>query len=105
MTRQWTTPFRCGTAAALNRCDGPGIRSSFPAESTMTIALFEDRGTPLAQQRFTWRELAGKPISKLDDDAFTRVRVILMNGLENEALRFSHAAARFNGELRLPLAE
>jgi hypothetical protein len=71
----------------------------------MTIALFEDRGTPLARQRFTWRELAGKPISKLDDDAFTRVRVILMNGIETEAMRFSHAAARFNGELRLPLAE
>jgi hypothetical protein len=71
----------------------------------MTLALFEDRGTPLNQQRFTWRELAGKPISKLDDDAFTRVRVILMNGLEAEALRFSHAAARFNLDLRRPLAE
>jgi hypothetical protein len=71
----------------------------------MTLALFEDRGTPVNQQRFTWRELAGRPISKLDDDAFTRVRVILMNGLENEALRFSHAAARFNLDLRRPLAE
>ena len=71
----------------------------------MTLALFEDRGTPLARQRFTWRELAGKPISKLDDDAFTRVRIILMNGIEMEALRFSHAAARVNLELRLPLAQ
>lgn len=71
----------------------------------MTLALFEDRGTPINQQRFTWRELAGKPISKLDDDAFTRVRVILMNGMENEALRFSHAAARFSLDLRRPLAE
>jgi hypothetical protein len=25
------------------------------------------------------------PTSKLDDDAFTRVRVILMNGIESEA--------------------
>ncbi len=71
----------------------------------MSLALFEDRGTPVSQQRFTWRELAGKPISKLDDDAFTRVRVILMNGLECEALRFQHAAARFNLDLRRPLAE
>lgn len=71
----------------------------------MTLALLEDRGTPLDRQRFTWREMAGKPISKLDDDAFTRVRIILMNGLENEALRFSHAAARFNHNLRLPLAQ
>ena len=38
-------------------------------------------------------------------DAFTRVRVILMNGLENEALRFQHAAARFKGDLHLPLAD
>jgi rubrerythrin len=78
---------------------------STPEELPMTLALFEDRGTPLDKQRFTWRELAGKPISKLDDDAFTRVRVILMNGIEMEALRFSHAAARMNGELRVPLAQ
>ena len=71
----------------------------------MTLALFEDRGTPLDKQRFTWRELAGKPISKLDDDAFTRVRIILMNGIEMEALRFQHAAARTNRELRVPLAQ
>jgi rubrerythrin len=71
----------------------------------MTLALFEDRGTPLDKQRFTWRELAGKPISKLDDDAFTRVRIILMNGIEMEALRFQHAAARMNGELRVALAQ
>jgi len=71
----------------------------------MGLALFGNKGTPLAKQRFTWRELVQKPISKLDDDAFTRVRIILMNGIENEALRFSHAAARFNGELRVPLAQ
>ncbi len=71
----------------------------------MTLALFDDRGTSLDRQRFTWRELAGKPISKLDDDAFTRVRVILMNGIEMEALRFSLAAARMNGPLRVPLAQ
>lgn len=71
----------------------------------MTLALFEDRGTSLDKQRFTWRELAGKPISKLNDDAFTRVRIILMNGIEMEALRFQHAAARMNGELRIPLAQ
>src|SRR5687767_13934757 len=70
----------------------------------MTLALFEDRGTPVEKQRFTWRELAGKPISKLDDDAFTRVRIILMNGIECESSRFSHACARMNKELQLPLA-
>lgn len=70
----------------------------------MALSLFDAKGTPLEQQRFTWRELVGKPISKLDDDAFTRVRIILMNGIEAEALRFGHIAARLSAELREPLA-
>ena len=45
------------------------------------------------------------PFSKLDDDAFTRVRVILMNGIEAESIRFSHSCARMNRELQLPLAQ
>jgi rubrerythrin len=60
---------------------------------------------PLAQQRFTWTDLVQRPYSKLDDDAFTRVRVILMNGIESEALRFSHACARMNRDLQLALAQ
>src|SRR4051812_38894752 len=71
----------------------------------MTIDLLKDRGTPLEQQRFTWSELVHPPYSKLDDDAFTRVRVILMNGIESEALRFGHVCARVNRELQLPLAK
>ncbi|HXS27497.1 MAG TPA: hypothetical protein VN730_07530 [Steroidobacteraceae bacterium] len=70
----------------------------------MALSLFDGKGTPLERQRFTWRELVGKPISKLDDDAFTRVRIILMNGIEAEALRFGHNAARMSAELREPLA-
>jgi rubrerythrin len=45
------------------------------------------------------------PYSKLDDDAFTRVRVILMNGIEAEAVRFQHACARMNGALQPELAQ
>lgn len=71
----------------------------------MAFSLFDSKGTPVANQRFTWRDMVQKPISKLDDDAFTRVRVILINGLEMEALRFGHMAARFNAALRLPLAQ
>ena len=70
----------------------------------MSIDLLKDRGTPLEQQRFTWKELVQPPYSKLDDDAFTRVRVILMNGIEAEALRFSHACSRMNRDLQLDLA-
>jgi hypothetical protein len=71
----------------------------------MAFNLYSSKGCALAQQRFTWRDMVGKPISKLDDDAFTRVRIILMNGVENDALRYKHIAARMNRELRLPLAQ
>ena len=71
----------------------------------MALSLFDEKGTPLEKQRITWKEMVQKPISKLDDDAFTRVRVILMNGQETEALRFSHACARMNADLQLPLAK
>jgi hypothetical protein len=70
----------------------------------MALNLLKDTGVPLERQRFTWRELVQPPYSKLDDDAFTRVRVILMNGIESEALRFSHACARMNSDLQLALA-
>lgn len=71
----------------------------------MALDLVNDKGTPLDQQRFTWRELVPKPISKLDDDAFTRVRIILINGMEQQANRFQHACAAMNRELREVLAQ
>ena len=71
----------------------------------MKASLFENRGVALERQKFTWRDLVQKPISKLDDDAYTRVRIILMNGIELEAGRFSHSCARMNADLQLPLAE
>ena len=70
----------------------------------MSLDIFKEKGIPLEKQIFTWRDMVQTPTSKLDDDAFTRVRIILMNGLESEALRFSHACARMNRELQLPLA-
>jgi hypothetical protein len=70
----------------------------------MTVHLLKDKGTPIEAQTFTWKDLVQTPYSKLDDDAFTRVRVILMNGIESEALRFGHACARMNRALQRPLA-
>lgn len=67
--------------------------------------ILDNKGCPLEKQKFTWKEMAGRPISKLDDDAFTRVRVILMNGVEVDALRLKHIGARFHRDLRLPLAQ
>lgn len=70
----------------------------------MALDIFAEKGTPLDEQEFDWRDIVRAPYSKLNDDAFTRIRVILMNGIEAEALRFGHAAARMNRELQLPLA-
>lgn len=71
----------------------------------MALSLFDSKGTPLEKQRFTWKDMVQQPISKLDDDAFTRVRIILMNGQEMEAIRFQHSCARMNKELQAPLAK
>jgi hypothetical protein len=70
----------------------------------MALSLLKDKGVPLEKQVFSWKDLVQPPYSKLTDDAFTRVRVILMNGIESEAVRFGHACARMNQDLRGPLA-
>src|SRR3982750_4966092 len=71
----------------------------------MTIDLLRDKGTPLSRQRLSWKDMVGKPISKLDDDAFTRVRIILMNGLELDSLRTKQIAIRCNAQAREQLAQ
>lgn len=70
----------------------------------MSLDIFKEKGVALEKQQFTWRDMVQPPTSKLDDDAFTRVRIILMNGLESEVIRFSHACARMNRDLQEPLA-
>jgi hypothetical protein len=70
----------------------------------VALDLFKEKGVPLEKQKFTWRDIVQVPTSKLDDDAMTRVRIILMNGIESEAVRFQHACARMNKDLQLALA-
>ncbi|HEY8375000.1 MAG TPA: hypothetical protein VIK91_00870, partial [Nannocystis sp.] len=70
----------------------------------MRLDLLREPGTPLDRQVFSWKELVREPISKLDDDAFTRVRAIFAHAGEQEASRFQHAAARVGPEHRLLLA-
>jgi rubrerythrin len=73
-------------------------------EEPMALDLLKERGIALERQRFSWNDMVQRPISKLDCDAFTRVRIILMNGIESEAVRFQHAAARMYAKLQRPLA-
>jgi hypothetical protein len=71
----------------------------------MAFNIFDNRGISIDKQIMSWRELVNTPISKLDDDAFTRVMIILMNGIELESIGFSRAFARMNKEFQLPLAQ
>jgi hypothetical protein len=89
--------IRCTTG---KRCQPPGLSE----EVAMALDLLQQQGVPVDRQRFTWRELVSPPISKLDDDAFTRIRIILMNGIEAEAVGFLHSLARFNRDLQAPAA-
>jgi hypothetical protein len=71
----------------------------------MAINLLQDKGMPLARQRMSWKDMVGKPISKLDDDAFTRVRVIWMNGQEHDSIRTKQVAIRCNLQAREQLSQ
>ena len=70
----------------------------------MAVNLLRDRGVAIDKQRFTWKDLVNEPISKLDDDAFTRTRIILTNGIELDSLRTKQVMLRMNGPMRENLA-
>lgn len=70
----------------------------------MALDLYAEAGIALEQQALHWRDMALPPISKLDDDAFTRVRIVLVAALEHGAVDFAHAAARGASGLREALA-
>jgi hypothetical protein len=64
--------------------------------STVPTSLdpWRERGIPLDKQYRSWRERVRTPYDKQDVDPYTRCRVILLNGLENECWNWSHHFAR-----------
>jgi hypothetical protein len=60
----------------------------------MSFNPLEQRGIPLDRQVRTWRELNVTPIDPDHCDPYTRCRIITMNGIEIEAIFFSHQMAR-----------
>ena len=60
----------------------------------MAFNPLEHRGIPLDQQVRNWRELNVEPIDPDDADPYTRCRIITMNGIEVEAIFFSHHFTR-----------
>jgi rubrerythrin len=67
----------------------------------MALNPFREKGIPLEKQIRTWKQIALPPYRKQEVDAFTRCRVILMNGIEMEAGVFFHSWARVLGDEEL----
>lgn len=57
---------------------------------------FDMESIPLEEQPQTWKDMSPAPYDKKTVDAYTRTRVILMNGIENNAVLMSHAIARMH---------
>ncbi len=67
----------------------------------MTFNPLQERGIPLDRQLRNWRELNVMPIDPDHADPYTRCRVITMNGIEVEAIMFSHHIARHCPDLEV----
>lgn len=67
---------------------------------------FEERPMLLGDAITDWETIYPKPYSKEEVDPYTKTRIILMNGIEAEAVTFSHQFHRNcnNNELRRDLA-
>lgn len=57
---------------------------------------FEMEEIPIEEQPMNWKDMVPIPYDRKEADAYTRTRVILMNGIENNAVLMSHAIARMH---------
>lgn len=67
---------------------------------------FDQKPINLDDCMMDWKTLYPKPYSKADADPYTKIRIILMNGIECEAQAFSHQFHRHctNNDIRRELA-
>lgn len=68
---------------------------------------WREKGIPLAKQYRSWKQICKTPYDKREVDAYTRCRVIIMNGIESELWNYTHQFARScgNPEIRALLAQ
>lgn len=57
---------------------------------------FDMEGMPIEEQPMSWKDMVPVPYDKKAVDAYTRTRIILMNGIENNAVLMSHAIERMH---------
>lgn len=55
---------------------------------------FEMDSIPIEEQFMSWKDIVKAPYDRKSVDAYTRTRVILMNGIENASVLMSHAIER-----------
>ncbi|HEY8478455.1 MAG TPA: hypothetical protein VIL71_01380, partial [Spirillospora sp.] len=60
----------------------------------MAFNPFDHRGIPIDDQIRNWGQLDVAPIDPDNADPYTKCRIITMNGIEAEAIMFSHHFAR-----------
>src|SRR5690606_26929569 len=66
---------------------------AFP-EAVMSFNPLQEKGIPLDRQLRNWSELNVQPYDKEEVHPYSRCRGIVMNGIEVEAIMFSHQMAR-----------
>ncbi|GLZ12822.1 hypothetical protein Acsp04_30570 [Actinomadura sp. NBRC 104425] len=73
----------------------------------MSFNPLEHRGIPLDRQVRNWREMNVVPVAPDRADPYTKCRIITMNGIEVEAVFFSHHFSRVcpDPEIRRQLAQ
>jgi rubrerythrin len=71
-----------------------------------TLNPWQEKGIPLERQYRSWKQIVKDPYNKREIDAYSRARIILMNGIEAEAGLYSHSFARMtdNREVKALLA-
>jgi hypothetical protein len=67
----------------------------------MSFNPFKEKGKPIEKQIHNWSQLNVTPYNKNKVHPYTRTRAILMNGIEAEAVWFSHQFARHCDDLAL----
>lgn len=72
----------------------------------MSMNPFTEKPIKTNDDFYSWKEMSVKPYNKFDVDPYTRVRIILANGAEYEAVWFCHQFHRHepNNDLRRELA-
>lgn len=64
----------------------------------MAFDPLTEKGVPMDRQLRTWAELISPPYRTEDVHPYTRCRVIAMNGIEVEAVMYSHQVARHTAD-------